>query len=265
METNSQWIEIDTADGKFGAYLSLPRGGKGPGIVLLQEIFGVNQHIRNVADQYAADGYVVLAPDLFWRDGARIELGYDDAGWKRAVELMQATDFAKAQADIAATVKTLRALDAVGDEKIASVGYCFGGRLSYHTAANGLVDAAVCYYGGGIQNSLDRADQIKVPVVMHFGSADSHIPLDAVKSIAEKVRVQRRSGDPRLRRRRARLQLQSPRQLPPARRHAGARQYAGVPGRAALNLQRGRRRYVTVLRLFCCAFRRRTCKVAPIR
>jgi carboxymethylenebutenolidase len=186
METNSQWIEIDTADGKFGAYLSLPRGGKGPGIVLLQEIFGVNQHIRNVADQYAADGYVVLAPDLFWRDGARIELGYDDAGWKRAVELMQATDFAKAQADIAATVKTLRALDAVGDEKIASVGYCFGGRLSYHTAANGLVDAAVCYYGGGIQNSLDRADQIKVPVVMHFGSADSHIPLDAVKTIAEK-------------------------------------------------------------------------------
>jgi carboxymethylenebutenolidase len=186
METNSQWIEIDTADGKFGAYLSLPRGGKGPGIVLLQEIFGVNQHIRNVADQYAADGYVVLAPDLFWRDGARIELGYDDAGWKRAVELMQGTDFAKAQADIAATIKTLRALDAVGDEKIASIGYCFGGRLSYHTAANGLVDAAVCYYGGGIQNSLERAAEIKVPMVMHFGSADSHIPLDAVKSIAEK-------------------------------------------------------------------------------
>lgn len=186
METNSQWIEIDTADGKFGAYLSLPRGGKGPGIVLVQEIFGVNQHIRNVADQYAADGYVVLAPDLFWRDGARIELSYDEAGWKRAVELMNATDFAKAQSDIAATVKTLRALDAVGDGKVASIGYCYGGRLSYHTAANGLVDAAVCYYGGGIQNGLDRADQIKVPLLMHFGSADSHIPLDAVKSIAEK-------------------------------------------------------------------------------
>jgi carboxymethylenebutenolidase len=61
METNSKWIDIETNDGKFGAYLSLPRGGKGPGIVLLQEIFGVNQHIRNVADQYAADGYVVLA------------------------------------------------------------------------------------------------------------------------------------------------------------------------------------------------------------
>jgi len=185
METNSQWIEIDTADGKFGAYLSLPRGGKGPGIVLLQEIFGVNQHIRNVADQYAADGYVVITPDLFWRHGARIELGYDETGWKRAVELMQATDFATAQQDIAATLKVLRGLDAVGNAKVAALGYCFGGRLSYHTAANGLVDAAVAYYGGGIQNSLDRAPEIKVPVLMHFGAADDHIPADAVKSIAE--------------------------------------------------------------------------------
>ena len=185
METNTQWIDIAVADGSFGAYVSLPRGGKGPGIVLLQEIFGVNQHIRNVADQYAADGYVVIAPDLFWRNGARIELGYDDAGWKRAVELMNATDFALAQADIGATVKTLRALDGV-QGKIASIGYCFGGRLSYHTAANGLVDAAVCYYGGGIQNALERAGQITVPMLMHFGSADSHIPLTAVTSIAER-------------------------------------------------------------------------------
>ncbi|MYM36015.1 dienelactone hydrolase family protein [Duganella sp. FT94W] len=184
METNSQWIEIDSADGAFGAYLSLPRGGKGPGIVLLQEIFGVNQHIRNVADQYAADGYVVLAPDLFWRHGARIELGYDEAGWQRAVELMQATDFAKAQQDISATLKVLRGLDGVSG-KVAALGYCFGGRLSYHTAANGLVDAAVAYYGGGIQNALERAPEIKVPVLMHFGARDDHIPNEAVKRIAE--------------------------------------------------------------------------------
>ncbi|OFA00508.1 dienelactone hydrolase family protein [Duganella sp. HH101] len=184
METNSHWIDIAAADGGFGAYVSLPRGGKGPGIVLLQEIFGVNQHIRNVADQYAADGYVVIAPDLFWRHGARIELGYDDAGWKRAVELMNATDFALAQSDIAATVKALRALDGV-EGKVASLGFCFGGRLSYHTAANGLVDAAVCYYGGGIHNALDRAGQITAPMLMHFGGADSHIPPAAVQSIAE--------------------------------------------------------------------------------
>jgi carboxymethylenebutenolidase len=185
METNSSWIDIDTGDGRFGAYLSLPHGGCGPGIVLIQEIFGVNQHIRNVADQYAADGYVVLAPDIFWRQGARIELGYDDDGWKHAVELKQATDFDKAQTDIGATVAALRALPATSGEKIASLGFCFGGQLSYHTAANGLVDAAVAYYGGGIQHGLDRASHIKVPMVLHFGGADQHIPVTAVKAIAE--------------------------------------------------------------------------------
>jgi carboxymethylenebutenolidase len=185
METNSSWIDISTDDGSFGAYLSLPRGGHGPGIVLIQEIFGVNQHIRNVADQYAADGYVVLAPDMFWREAPRVELGYDDAGWKRAVELMQANDFAKAQTDIAATVRALRAMPATSGEKIAALGFCYGGRLSYHTAANGLVDAAVAYYGGGIQNALERASQVKVPMLLHFGGNDSHIPVDAVKAVAE--------------------------------------------------------------------------------
>ena len=83
MDGTCKWIEIQGPDGAFGAYLALPRntsaGGGTPGIVLLQEIFGVNQHIRSVAEQYAADGYVVLAPDLFWRQGARIELGYGEA------------------------------------------------------------------------------------------------------------------------------------------------------------------------------------------
>ncbi|HEV7814705.1 MAG TPA: dienelactone hydrolase family protein [Janthinobacterium sp.] len=186
MSVTSKWIDIQTGDGSFGAYLALPHTGKGPGIVLLQEIFGVNEHIRSVADQYAADGYVVLAPDLFWRNGARIELGYDQAGWGKAVELMQATEAAgKAPSDIAATVKVLRGLPEV-EGKVASIGFCFGGRLSYGAAADGLVDAAVAYYGGGIQNKLDRADEVKVPLLMHFGDADSHIPMDAVKKIAER-------------------------------------------------------------------------------
>ena len=186
METNSQWIEIAAEDGKFDAYLSLPRSGKGPGLVLLQEIFGVNQHIRNVADQYAADGYVVLAPDLFWREGAHIELAYDGDGWRRAVELMNATDVGRARADIGATVAALRAHGATAGHKIAAIGFCFGGKLSYLTAADGLVDAAVCYYGGGIQNELGRADAISAPLLMHFGGADSHIPAEAVKAIAER-------------------------------------------------------------------------------
>jgi carboxymethylenebutenolidase len=185
MSVTTQWIEIDSADGKFGAYLAIPHTRKGPGIVLIQEIFGVNEHIRSVAEQYAADGYLVIAPDLFWRNGARIELGYDETGWKRAVELMNATDVGKAQTDIERAIDALKAQPGL-DGGIASIGYCFGGLLSYHTAANGLVDVAIAYYGGGIQNQLDRADEIEVPLLMHFGEEDSHIPLDAVEKIAER-------------------------------------------------------------------------------
>jgi carboxymethylenebutenolidase len=153
--------------------------------VLIQEIFGVNEHIRSVAEQYAADGYLVIAPDLFWRSGHRIELTYDEAGWKRAVELMNATDVGKAQKDIELAIDALRAQPGL-DGGVASIGFCFGGLLSYHTAANGLVDVAIAYYGGGIQNQLDRADEIEVPLLMHFGEQDSHIPLEAVEKIAER-------------------------------------------------------------------------------
>jgi carboxymethylenebutenolidase len=189
MNGTSKWIEIEGDDGVFGAYLALPRSGSGPGIVLLQEIFGVNAHIRSVAEQYAADGYVVLAPDLFWRQGHRIELGYDDADWQRAVELKGAINMNQAQADVRAAAKALRALPGAG-AKIASLGYCWGGLLSYHAAADGLVDAAVAYYGGGIQNALNRADEIRKPLMLHYGGKDKHIPRDAIDKVVERFREQ---------------------------------------------------------------------------
>ncbi|MEB0045556.1 MULTISPECIES: dienelactone hydrolase family protein [unclassified Pseudomonas] len=185
MSVTTQWIDIESADGTFGAYLATPHTRKGPGIVLIQEIFGVNEHIRSVAEQYAADGYFVIVPDLFWRSGPRIELGYDEAGWKRAVELMNATDVGKAQTDVKLAIDALKAQPGL-EGGVAAIGYCFGGMLSYHTAANGLVDVAVAYYGGGIQNQLQRADDIKVPMLMHFGDQDSHIPMDAVEQITER-------------------------------------------------------------------------------
>ena len=185
MEATSTWIDIRADDGVFQGYLALPRGGKGPGIVLLQEIFGVNAHIRSLADQYAADGYVVLAPDLFWRNEPHIELGYEDDDWSAAVKLMQATDLTQARRDIAQAAKALRALPGVNG-KIASIGYCFGGLLSYCAGADGVVDAAAAYYGGGIQHHLDLAGQVKLPLLMHFGAEDSHIPAAAVQQIAER-------------------------------------------------------------------------------
>jgi carboxymethylenebutenolidase len=184
MEATSRWIDIQGDDGTFQAYLSLPRGGKGPGIVLLQEIFGVNEHIRSVADQYAADGYVVLAPDLFWRSGHHIELGYEGDDWTSAVGFMQAVDLDQTRSDIAHAVAILQAQPGVG-AKIAAIGYCFGGLLSYLTALDGVVDAAVAYYGGGIQNHLATGNKLKVPLLMHFGANDSHITAAAVQQIAE--------------------------------------------------------------------------------
>ncbi|VVE53212.1 dienelactone hydrolase family protein [Pandoraea terrigena] len=188
--SNSQWIRVETVDGAFDAYLALPPSGqtaKAPGVVLVQEIFGVNEHIRGVADQYAMDGYVVLAPDIFWRAAPRVELGYSGDDWARAMELRQSIDVEKAVTDIEATARALRGkLD--GGAKIAAVGYCFGGLLSYLSAARGQVDAAVPYYGGGIHNYLGEAAQLNVPVQFHFGALDSHITPEIVASVSEAVK-----------------------------------------------------------------------------
>jgi carboxymethylenebutenolidase len=182
--THSKWIDIAADDGTFQAYLALPHIGKGPGIVLIQEIFGVNRHIREVADQYAADGYVVLAPDIFWRAEPRVELGYEGAERDKGIAIMQQTDFSKTLKDLGAAAQALRRLPEV-DGKIATIGYCLGGRLAYNSAASGFVDAAVAYYGGGIQKQLERAAEIKVPILFHYAEEDSGIPLSAVGEVKE--------------------------------------------------------------------------------
>jgi carboxymethylenebutenolidase len=182
---NGHWIDIKAHDGgTFGAYVSTPPRAteRGPGIVLIQEIWGVNQHIRDVADQYAMDGFTVFAPDVFWRQQPRVELGYNEFDNPKAFAFMGALDRPNAVKDLAATAAALRSHDGVGG-KIASVGFCMGGALSYLCAASASVDAAVCYYGGGIHTMLDRAADIKVPMLMHFAEKDGHIPMTAVESV----------------------------------------------------------------------------------
>ena len=182
---NSRWVDITGPDGGiFSGYLSLPPTGKGPGIVLVQEIFGVNAHIRAVADQFAMDGFVVLAPDVFWRQQTRVELGYDEAGFTRGRALKAGLDFTQTVGDLSAAASTLRALSELTG-KVASVGYCMGGLLSYLLAASGNVDAAVCYYGAGIDGYLDQAAHIKCPMLFHFGEQDTLIPPAAVKAVSK--------------------------------------------------------------------------------
>lgn len=181
---NSKEITLKApTGGHFNAYVSTPPTGKGPGILLIQEIFGVNEHIRAVADQYAMDGFTVLAPDVFWRVEPGVNLGYDSIGFGKGLELMGKMDFPLAIGDLLQAAAYLRGMpEVVG--KIASLGYCMGGVLSYAVGSSpSAVDAAVCYYGGGIHNHLDRAAGVQQPMLMHFAEKDAYIPPSAVESI----------------------------------------------------------------------------------
>jgi carboxymethylenebutenolidase len=172
-----KFIQITGKAGEtFRAYKSVPRSGDGPAVIVLPEIFGINQHIRDVADFYAEEGYVALAPDVFWRVEKDVELGYSDTERDKALELLGRFDIDQGVRDILATVAAARALPEVtgpdGRKAVGVVGFCLGGRLAYLTAARGEVDAAVGYYGGGIDKLLDEAGNVKCPLTLHFGAED---------------------------------------------------------------------------------------------
>jgi len=184
-------ISIASHDGQtFDGYLSLPPTGSGPGLLLIQEIWGVNAYIRAVADQYAMDGYVVLAPDVFWRQQKSVDLQYTEADTALAYQYMNNLDVPNAVLDLQAAAQALRARTGVGGSavvhgKLASLGFCLGGRLSYALAATGAVDAAVCYYGGRIQENLALAPSIQVPLLFHYAELDDHIPASAVSAVQQ--------------------------------------------------------------------------------
>ena len=178
-----RWIDIKAADGgTFRAYLAVPASGRGPGIVLCQEIFGINAYIREVADYYAEEGYVVLAPDLFWRLEKNVELGYTEADFARAFDFFGRFDTDKGMDDIGAAVRTLRARAEVAG-KVGALGFCLGGRLAYLAAARCGVDCAVGYYGVTIDQYLNEAAKIRVPMVLHFAGEDKYAPPATVEKI----------------------------------------------------------------------------------
>src|SRR4030088_3830123 len=159
-----QWIDIAVADGgSFKGYLTIPASGSGPAILLLQEIFGVNFSMREVADYYAEEGYVVLAPDLFWRMEPGIELGYSEADFNKAFGYYQRFDANQSIKDAADALKVLRARGECAG-KVGALGFCLGGKLAYLAAARTDVDCAVCYYGVGIEADLREAPPNKGPV-----------------------------------------------------------------------------------------------------
>ncbi len=175
---------LTAADGfSFPAYVAQPAGTPRGAVVVLQEIFGVNAHIRAVADGYAAAGYLAVAPSTFHRLKPGVELGYAEAdmnegfGYKMAVEALPAPGV---MADIQAAID--HAAQA-GGGKVGIVGYCWGGLLTWRAACtlSGLA-AAVPYYGGGMTTPEEAARQPRVPVLAHFGEQDRWIPLDTVQA-----------------------------------------------------------------------------------
>lgn len=181
----TRWTSLPAEDGTLDVFVALPPAGRGPGLLLLQEIFGVNAHIRAVAEQYALAGFVVMAPDLFRRQAPRVELGYVGEDRERALTLMRGLSRDQAEADMTTTLAALRAMpECTG--RVGAIGYCLGGRLAFAAAALCEVDAAVCYYGGGIAAQPDLAalaGRIRMPVQFHHAGHDPSIPPEAVAAV----------------------------------------------------------------------------------
>ncbi len=182
------YIDITAADGgRFRGYLCLPPAGKGAGLVVEQEIFGINENVRHVCEEYAKQGFVTLAPDLFWRLEPGLDLDYSEAGWKRAFECFQKFDVAQGVKDIAATIKALRARpECTGN--VGCIGYCLGGKLAYLSATRTDADASVGYYGVGIEGALDEKGKLQRPLLLHIAEKDQFVPPEAQAKVKEALR-----------------------------------------------------------------------------
>jgi carboxymethylenebutenolidase len=168
-------VELTATDGhRLSAYLAEPKDAPRGGIVVIQEIFGVTRHIRAVADQYAAAGFLAVAPALFDRVERNVDVPYTDMA--KGFGYMQALNNDQVMLDVQAGIARVRAAG-----KVAVVGFCWGGTVAYLAAARLNVDAAVAYYGGGINRHT--AEKPRVPVMFHFGEKDTHIPQSAVAEI----------------------------------------------------------------------------------
>jgi carboxymethylenebutenolidase len=177
-------LTIRAADGgSFSGYLATPKSGKGPGILVIQEIFGVNKVMRDIADGFAAQGYAALCPDLFWRQEPGIQItDKTEAEWARAFQLYQGFDEAKGVDDLKATLAHLRKLPACTG-KVGAVGYCLGGKLAYLMATRSDAECSVGYYGVGIDKALDEAGKIARPLMLHIAEQDEYCPPAAQQAI----------------------------------------------------------------------------------
>ena len=176
-------ITIEGRDGAFGAYMARPKTLPAPAVVVLQEIFGVNMDMRETCDELAAQGFIAVCPDLFWRQEPGLDLNHwSDAEWKKGLALYAAYDRDKGVRDIVDTAHASGQLDGASG-KVGVMGFCLGGLMTFLTAAREKIDAAVAYHGGETEKYLDEADKITAPMLMHLAEEDEFISKEAQTKI----------------------------------------------------------------------------------
>lgn len=181
---SSRHETIKARDGQFDAYVACPDGpGPFAGVVVLQEIFGVNAVVRGICDWLANEGYLAVAPDLFWRIERNIDItDQTDAEMARAFELFRIFDVDKGLPDIQATIDWLRKKpECTG--RVASIGFCLGGLLSFLASTRTDADASVSYYAVGLEHRLDEIAHVKRPYLLHMAEQDGFVPPDAQAKI----------------------------------------------------------------------------------
>ena len=178
---SNETVTISTSDGDFTAYMAHPATEPAAAIVVIQEIFGINAFVREVCERLADQGYLAIAPDLFWRIEPGIDLtDHTDADWKRAFELYNAFDVDAGVKDIAATIDWVRAKSS---GKVGAIGLCLGGLLAYLTATRTDANASVAYYGVGIDRFTAETDKLANPLLLHIAEEDQFVPKEAQAQI----------------------------------------------------------------------------------
>jgi carboxymethylenebutenolidase len=178
-------IPASDGSGSFEAYCAVPVSGSGPGILLFQEIFGINDNMRGLADRLAAEGFLVLVPDMFWRIEPRFERK-DESGFPDAIAMVQRFDQAKGVEDIVSSHAHLRAMSECTG-KVGAAGFCLGGGLAFLAATQARVDCAVPYYGSAINDLLDQVPLLRCPTMFHYGNNDPFIPPEKIDEVEQAV------------------------------------------------------------------------------
>jgi carboxymethylenebutenolidase len=192
MDIKTEWVNLSVSDGtKMRTYVAKPEGSARGALIVFQEIFGINSHIRDITERFAGEGYLAIAPEIFHRSGEKFECGYSDAEVQTGIGHMMKVTPQGLEADILATYEYAKE----SKLPVSATGFCMGGRTAFLAASLAPLACGISFYGGGIAPGpfgpglLDRIPKLQAPVLFLWGGKDTHIPLEAVDQIIGAMRA----------------------------------------------------------------------------